>query len=141
MLYFVLRGYKVIKEVKSAHLSDTMFPSSAGKLRILLEDRSRYTRLWSLAMSEGMRDRELSLRCKAVKWVSDHKDELKLLTFPVREKKKMGKGLYSVLYNLVPGLSNIYMFQWVIIYHTKKNCEEGFNRRKLRLGYKFSLAN
>jgi preprotein translocase subunit SecE len=38
-------------------------------------------------MSEGMRDKELSLRCKAVKWVSDHKDELKLLTFPIREKK------------------------------------------------------
>lgn len=77
--------------VGSVYLSDTMFPSSAGKLRILLEDRSRYTRLWSLAMSEGMRDRELSLRYKAVKWVSDHKDELKLLTFPVKEKEKWDK--------------------------------------------------
>lgn len=69
--------------LKLTYLSDTMFPSSAGKLRILLEDRSRYTRLWSLAMSEGIRDKELSLRCKAVKWVSVHNDELKLLTFPV----------------------------------------------------------
>lgn len=62
-----------------------MFPSSAGKLRILLEDRSKYTRLWSLAMSEGIRDKELSLRCNAVKWVNDHNDELRLLTFPGKQ--------------------------------------------------------
>lgn len=39
-------------------------------------------------MSEGIRDKELSLRYKAVKWVSVHNDELKLLTFPVEGRYK-----------------------------------------------------
>lgn len=88
--FYKITGVKIVQLLKLTYLSDTMFPSSAGKLRILLEDRSRYTRLWSLAMSEGIRDKELSLRCKAVKWVSVHNDELKLLTFPVegRWRKK-----------------------------------------------------
>lgn len=89
--FYKITGVKIVQLLKLTYLSDTMFPSSAGKLRILLEDRSRYTRLWSLAMSEGIRDKELSLRCKAVKWVSVHNDELKLLTFPVegRWRKKI----------------------------------------------------
>lgn len=50
-----------------AYLRDTMLPSSAGRLLILLDDRSRYTRLCSLAMSGGMRERELSLMYSAVR--------------------------------------------------------------------------
>lgn len=65
-----------------SHLRDTMLPSSAGRLLILLDDRSRYTRLCNLAMSGGMRDNELSLRCRAVRWVRDHKAVLRLLTRP-----------------------------------------------------------
>lgn len=65
-----------------------MLPSSAGRLLILLDERSRYTRLCSLAMSGGMRDSELSLRCRAVRWVRDHRAVLRLLTLPVA---KMGK--------------------------------------------------
>lgn len=59
-----------------------MLPSSAGKLLILLDERSKYTRLCSLAMSGGMRERELSLMCKAVRWVRDHSAVLRLLTLP-----------------------------------------------------------
>lgn len=59
-----------------------MLPSSAGRLLILLDERSRYTRLCSLAMSGGMRDSELSLRCRAVRWVRDHRAVLRLLTRP-----------------------------------------------------------
>lgn len=59
-----------------------MLPSSAGRLLILLDDRSKYTRLWSLAMSGGMRDNELSLRCRAVRWVKDHRAVLRLRTLP-----------------------------------------------------------
>lgn len=59
-----------------------MLPSSAGKLLILLDERSKYTRLCSLAMSGGIRERELSLMCKAVRWVRDHNAVLRLLTLP-----------------------------------------------------------
>ena len=62
-----------------------MLPSSAGRLLILLDERSRYTRLCSLAMSGGMRDRELSPRCRAVRWVRDHRAVLRLLTRPASE--------------------------------------------------------
>lgn len=65
-----------------AHLRDTMLPSSAGRLLILLDDRSKNTRLFSLAISGGMRDRELSLRCRAVRCVSDQRPELRLRTLP-----------------------------------------------------------
>jgi hypothetical protein len=64
------------------HLRDTMLPSSAGRLLILLDDRSRYNRLCSLAMSGGMRDRQLSAMCRAVRWVRVHRDGLRLLTLP-----------------------------------------------------------
>ncbi len=65
-----------------SHLRDTMLPSSAGRLLILLDDRSKNTRLCSLAISGGMRDRELSLRCRAVRCVSDQRPELRLRTLP-----------------------------------------------------------
>lgn len=65
-----------------------MLPSSAGRLLILLDERSRYTRLCSLAMSGGMRDSELSLRCRAVRWVRDHRAVLRLLTLPVAKMEK-----------------------------------------------------
>lgn len=68
-----------------AHLRDTMLPSSAGRLLILLDDRSKNTRLCSLAISGGTRDRELSLRCKAVRCVSDQRPELRLRTLPETE--------------------------------------------------------
>lgn len=67
---------------RSANLRETMLPSSAGRLLILLDDRSKYTRLWSLAMSGGMRDNELSLRCRTVRWVKDHRAVLRLRTLP-----------------------------------------------------------
>lgn len=70
----------------TTNLRDTMLPSSAGRLLILLDERSRYTRLCSLAMSGGMRDRELSLRCRAVRWVRDQRAVLRLLTRPVGKK-------------------------------------------------------
>lgn len=66
----------------TTNLRETMLPSSAGRLLILLDDRSKYTRLWSLAMSGGMRDNELSLRCRAVRWVKDHRAVLRLRTLP-----------------------------------------------------------
>lgn len=64
-----------------------MLPSSAGRLLILFDDRSKYTRLWSLAMSGGMRDNELSLRCRAVRWVKDHSAVLRLRTLPAAGDK------------------------------------------------------
>lgn len=64
-----------------------MLPSSAGRLLILFDDRSKYTRLWSLAMSGGMRDNELSLRCRAVRWVKDHSAVLRLRTLPAARDK------------------------------------------------------
>lgn len=72
----------LLADVLFADLRDTMLPSSAGRLLILLDERSRYTRLCNLAMSGGMRDSELSLRCRAVRWVRDHRAELRLLTRP-----------------------------------------------------------
>lgn len=74
----------ILHQLKSliTNLRDTMLPSSAGRLLILLDERSRYTRLCSLAMSGGMRDSELSLRCRAVRWVRDHRAVLRLLTRP-----------------------------------------------------------
>lgn len=70
-----------------------MLPSSAGRLLILLDERSRYTRLCSLAMSGGMRDRELSLRCRAVRWVRDHRAVLRLLTRPEEKTKSKDKNV------------------------------------------------
>lgn len=74
------QGINALPEI--THLRDTMLPSSAGRLLILLDERSRYTRLCNLAMSGGMRDKELSLRCRAVRWVRDHRAVLRLLTRP-----------------------------------------------------------
>jgi len=65
-----------------------MLPSSDGRLLILLDERSRYTRLCSLAMSGGMRDSTLSLRCRAVRWVRDHRAVLRLFTRPAETVRK-----------------------------------------------------
>lgn len=68
-----------------------MLPSSAGRLLILLEERSRYTRLFSLAMSGGMRDRELSAICRAVRWVREKRAWLRLLTRPAAKETRTGE--------------------------------------------------
>lgn len=79
-----------IHEAKTdvTHLRETMLPSSAGRLLILLDERSKYTRLCSLAMSGGMRDNELSLMCRAVRWVRDHRAVLRLFTRPAVGQRK-----------------------------------------------------
>lgn len=38
-------------------------------------------------MSGGMRDNELSLRCRAVRWVKDHSAVLRLRTLPAARDK------------------------------------------------------
>lgn len=38
-------------------------------------------------MSGGMRDNELSLRCRAVRWVRDHRAVLRLRTLPAARDK------------------------------------------------------
>lgn len=84
-----------------------MLPSSAGRLLILLDERSRYTRLCSLAMSGGMRDSELSLRCRAVRWVRDQRAELRLLTRPTEKMRRNTRSFCQV------PASNISLLVWM----------------------------
>jgi hypothetical protein len=61
-------------------------PSSAGRLRSLLLDRSRLRRLTNLEMSGGILERQLSFRYNDVRCVRCHKFGLKFLIVPEEQK-------------------------------------------------------
>lgn len=92
--------------LQAPHLRDTMLPSSAGRLLILLEDKSRNIRLCSLAMSGGMRERQLSFRCREVRWVSDQRAELRLRTLPATHTHAL------FFFNMVSAIDRKWAFRW-----------------------------
>ena len=59
-----------------------MSPSSAGKLRSLLDDRSRYSRWRRQAISAGRRDRLLSFRYSDVRCWRSHNCGLRFRIVP-----------------------------------------------------------
>lgn len=61
-------------------------PSSAGRLRSLLLDRSRVRKLTNLEMSGGIRERQLSFRYNDVRCVRCHRFGLKFLIVPEEQK-------------------------------------------------------
>lgn len=61
-------------------------PSSAGRLRSLLLDRSRVRKLTNLEMSGGILERQLSFRYNDVRCVRCHRFGLKFLIVPAEQK-------------------------------------------------------
>ncbi len=68
-----------------------MSPMELGRDRSLLEDRSRYMRCCSLAMSGGNRDKLLSFRYNDVRCCHDHSLGLRLRIGPENNNDNMNQ--------------------------------------------------